>query len=158
MPSTLTQANSVSSSQCEAPGPGRRGPSVGRVLLADPCRDTVETLTWLLELWGYDVLTAATGPAALTAARAGRPDAVLMEIGLPQLDGWQVARRLREEGGRPLPLLVAVSGYGSERERARSREAGFDGHLVKPVSPDVIRTWLATSLAVRRTVRHAAQK
>ena len=95
----------------------------------------------------------ATGPAVLTTVRLRRPDAVLMEIGLPRMDGWKVARRLREERGRFRPLLLAVSGYGSERDRARSREAGFDGHLVKPVFPEAIRNWLVTSLAVRRIVQ-----
>jgi CheY-like chemotaxis protein len=112
--------------------------------LADPCRDTVESLAWLLGLWGYDVLTAATGPAALESALASRPDAVLMEIGLPDLDGWQVARRLRDGCGESAPLLVAVTVYGSERDRTRSREAGFDCHLVKPACPEVMREWLVT--------------
>jgi CheY-like chemotaxis protein len=116
-----------------------------RVLLADPCRDTVGSLAWLLRLWGFDVLAAATGPAALDAARTGRPDVVLMELALPMIDGLQVARRLRLSNGESTPLLVAVTGYGSECDRARTREAGFDCHLVKPVCPEVVRAWLAAN-------------
>jgi len=125
--------------------PPRSGVHAGRVLLTDPCADTVETMAWLLRLWGYAVETAASGPAALEAVLADRPDAVLMELALPVLDGLQVARRLRQSGGESIPLLVAISGYGSENDRARSREAGFDCHFVKPVYPEVVRAWLVAN-------------
>jgi CheY-like chemotaxis protein len=117
----------------------------GRVLLADPCADTVETMAWLLRRWGYDVETATSGPAALEAAFDARPDVIFIELALPGLNGLQVARRVRERAGRPAPLLVAVTGYGCERDRVRSRAAGFDCHLVKPVCPEVVRAWLATN-------------
>jgi CheY-like chemotaxis protein len=100
---------------------------------------------WLLRLWGYAVETAASGPETLDAALADRPDAVLMELALPVLDGLRVARQLRQAGGGPAPLLVAVTGYGSEKDRARSREAGFDCHFVKPVCPDAVRAWLVAN-------------
>ena len=105
--------------------PPRYGTRAGRVLVADPCTDTVET--------------AASGPEALEAALAARPDVVLMELALPMLDGLQVARRIREWAVGPVPLLVAVTGYGAVRDRARSREAGFDCHFVKPVCPEIVR-------------------
>src|SRR5688572_31201220 len=95
--------------------PPRSGVCAGRVLVADPCADTVETTAELLRAWGYGVRTAASGPAALEAALADRPDVVLMELALPLLDGLQVARRIREWAGGPAPLLVAVTGYGAER-------------------------------------------
>jgi two-component system CheB/CheR fusion protein len=120
----------------------RREAVAGRVLVADPCADTVETTAELLRAWGYDVRTAASGPAALEAALAERPDVVLMELALPLLDGLQVAVRIREWAGGWVPLLVAVTGYGTQRDRARSRKAGFDCHLVKPVCPEVVRMWL----------------
>jgi two-component system, chemotaxis family, CheB/CheR fusion protein len=116
-----------------------------RILLADPCRDTVESTAWLLRLWGYDVQGAGTGPETLEVALAYRPEVVLMELGLPGLDGCQVARRLRQQGTHPELLLVAVTGYGDEKNRRRSREAGFDCHLVKPVDPEVLQGLLATS-------------
>lgn len=124
-----------------------------RVLLADPCRDTIESLGWLLRAWGFDVRTASNGPAALAAATDERPDAVVVEIGLPRINGWEVARRLRERGDPGCPLLLAVSGYGSDRDRARSREAGFDGHMIKPACPVAIRAWLDARLAGREVVR-----
>ncbi len=123
--------------------PATRAPK--RILLADPCRDTVESTAWLLRFWGYDVQGAGTGPEALEVALAYRPEVVLMELGLPGLDGYQVARRLRQQGTHPALLLVAVTGYGDEKNRRRSREAGFDCHLVKPVDPEVLQGLLATS-------------
>jgi CheY-like chemotaxis protein len=113
-----------------------------RVLVVDPCADTLESTGWLLQRWGFRVQSAANGLAALEAARTFSPDAVLMEIGLPILDGWQVARQLRSAKQAPSPLLAAITGYGTERDRARSREAGFDCHFLKPVPPDDLRTWL----------------
>jgi CheY-like chemotaxis protein len=115
------------------------------VLVADPCADTVESTALLLRLWGHDVRGAASGQAALELARAYRPDAILMEVGLPGLDGFEVARRLRQPGADPELLLVAVTGYGDEKNRRRSREVGFDCHLVKPVEPEVLQSLLATS-------------
>jgi two-component system CheB/CheR fusion protein len=123
----------------------RREAVAGRVLVADPCADTVETTAELLRAWGYDVRTAAGGPAALEAALTDRPDVVLMELALPGLDGLQVAMRIREWYGWSTPLLVAVTGYGTGRDRTRSREAGFECHLVKPVCPEVVRMWLVAN-------------
>jgi two-component system response regulator MprA len=100
MPTTLARTARLPARWSDAPHAGRHGSPAPRVLLADPCRDTVESLGWLLRLWGFDVLTAETGPDALASALADRPDAVLMEIALPRLDGWQVASRLRGAAGR----------------------------------------------------------
>lgn len=130
--------------RCGTRNLGRTGP-VARVLVADPCPDTLETTAELLRVWGYAVRTAASGPAALEAALADQPDVVLMELALPVLDGLQVARRIRGGARRPAPLLVAVTGYGTERDRVRSREAGFGCHLVKPVCPEVVRAWLVAN-------------
>ncbi len=124
-------------------GPARGAPR--RVLLADPCGDTVESTALLLRLWGHDVRGADSGPAALEAARAFRPDAVLMEVALPGLDGFEVARQLRRSGDVPGLLLVAVTGYGDEQSRRQCREAGFDCRLVKPADPEAVRELLATS-------------
>jgi two-component system CheB/CheR fusion protein len=115
------------------------------VLIADPCADTVESAAWLLRLWGHDVRGVGTGREVLEAAPAYRPDAVLMEIALPGLDGCEVARRLRRQRGGPDVLLVAVTGYGDENTRRRLREAGFDWHLTKPVEPELLQSLLATN-------------
>ena len=127
------------------PSTGPASAATRRVLVADPCADTVESTALLLRLWGHDVRGAASGPAALELARAYRPDTILMEVALPGLNGFEVARRLRQVNSYPRLMLVTVTGYGDEKNRQRSREAGFDCHLVKPVAPDVLRSLLATS-------------
>ncbi len=129
------------------PHPSTRpeAPSMRRVLVADPCADTVESTTWLLRLWGHDVRGAESGPEVLEVARSYQPDAVLMEIGLPGMDGYEVARRLRRQEELPHLLLVAITGYGNERYRRRAWDAGFDHFLVKPADPEVVRELLATS-------------
>jgi PAS domain S-box-containing protein len=120
-----------------APGPRRR------ILAVDDNRDAVESLARLLRLAGHEVQLAIDGPSALEAAAAYRPEVVLLDIGLPGMSGHDVARQLRATPeGRGL-LLVAVSGWGQEDDRRRSREAGFDHHLVKPVDPDALRQLLA---------------
>jgi CheY-like chemotaxis protein len=108
-----------------------------RILVVDDNVDSAETMAEILKLWGHEVQTAHDGPAALEAARAHRPDAVLLDLGLPIMDGFETARRLREEG--LAKLLVAVTGFGAAEDRRRAAEAGFDTHLTKPVSPDALR-------------------
>jgi CheY-like chemotaxis protein len=114
-----------------------------RVLVADPCTDTVDSTAWLLRAWGHDVRGARSGPEALEVARAYRPDTILMEIGLLGLDGCEAAR-WRQQDAHPELLLVAVTGYGDEKNRRCCLEAGFHFHLVKPVEPAVLRNLLAT--------------
>src|SRR5262249_61257989 len=96
--------------------------------------DTVESLALLLKGNGFEVQTAHCGSEAITAALAQQPDYVLLDIGLPRMDGWQVARRLRQEITAPL-VIIAVTGLGRPEDFQRSREAGIDLHLVKPVDP-----------------------
>jgi CheY-like chemotaxis protein len=90
-------------------------------------------LARLLKLLGHDVRIAHDGPTALDAARSFKPEIVLLDIGLPGLDGYQVAMQLRQEGCGRSARLIAITGYGHEEDRMRSREAGFDHHLVKPI-------------------------
>jgi len=108
------------------------------VLVVDDNADSAETMAEMLKLWGHEVATAHDGLGALEAARAQHPDAVLLDVGLPVMDGYETARRLRQEGlgGR---LLVAVTGFGTAEDRRRAAEAGFDTHLTKPVSPEALR-------------------
>ncbi len=120
-----------------------RNPQSRRVLVVDDNRDAAESLTMLLRAAGHEVQTAHSGPAALEAARAFRPEAVLLDIGLPGLDGYEVARRLRGEAGCGGALLVAVTGYGQDEDRRRAREAGFDHHLVKPADLATLQEILA---------------
>lgn len=114
-----------------------------RVLVVDDNRDSAETIAMLVELWGHDVRVVHDGPAALAEAPGWQPEVVLLDIGLPGIDGYEVARRLRQEPSLAGILLVAMTGYGQERDRELSREAGFDHHLVKPVDPVKLQALLA---------------
>jgi PAS domain S-box-containing protein len=104
-----------------------------RVLVVDDNIDTARGVSKLLKLLGHNVRIAHDGPTAIEVARAHRPEIVLLDIGLPAMDGYEVARRLRTDECCKHSLIVAVSGYGQDEARSRSRAAGFDQHLVKPV-------------------------
>ncbi len=133
------------------PLPGARVPESGegrRVLVVDDNRDGAEMLAEALRLWGCDVRVADSGQAALEAVRERRPEIVLLDIGMPQMDGFEVARRLRADLALHDVRLVAVTGYGREMDFARSRDAGFDAHLMKPVE---LETVMAAVAAVPRT-------
>ncbi len=112
-----------------------------RILVVDDSVDSAETLGELLKIWGYDVRLAHDGEAALAAAREYRPEVILLDIGLPGMDGFAVAKQLRKDGigGR---LLVALTGYGEQQDRDRAQEVGFDHHLVKPIDPDRLQKLL----------------
>ncbi len=120
---------------------------VGRVLVVDDNEDSVEIMAKLLRLSGYDVQTAYTGPAALEAATAHRPDVVLLDIGLPGLNGYEVARHLRQDPQFKEVRLVAMTGYGDDADRQLAKEAGFDKHVVKPVSFPMVEEILTTLLS-----------
>ncbi len=104
-----------------------------RVLVVDDNVDTATSLAMLLDLQGHAVETAHDGARAVEAARTRTYDVLLLDLGLPVVDGYEAARQIRALGGDPRPLLVAISGYGFDTDRARARAAGFDHHLVKPV-------------------------
>jgi CheY-like chemotaxis protein len=110
-----------------------------RVLVVDDDADTADSLVLLLTLWGCRAAAAYDGRTGAGQALASRPDVVVLDLGLPGLDGYEVARRLRVAPGLEKVRLIAVSGFGGDEDRARSREAGFDYHLLKPVEPDVLR-------------------
>src|SRR5207245_11076538 len=107
--------------------------------------DAAHSISMLLQLWGYDSRVAHTGQEALSQAVAFQPEIVLLDIGLPGMNGYEVAQCLREQPEFKKTILIAVTGYGQEGERRRSRDAGFDHHLTKPVDPDVLQK-LLTSL------------
>jgi PAS domain S-box-containing protein len=113
-----------------------------RILLVDDNLDLAELLSDELARAGHHVTVAHDGPGALEAAGRVAPDIVLLDIGLPGMDGYEVARRLRQRFGAA-PVLVALTGYGQEEDRRHSREAGFDHHLTKPVEPAVLQKLLA---------------
>jgi len=115
-----------------------------RILVVDDNEDSAETLAMYLQSNGHRVRTADNGLAAVETAAEFRPDAVLMDLGLPKLNGYEAARQIRSERGHEV-LLVAVTGWGQEADRRRSRVAGFDHHLTKPVELDKLRRLLAAA-------------
>jgi signal transduction histidine kinase/DNA-binding response OmpR family regulator len=132
----------------ESPSAGVRP---ARILVVDDNLDGAESLAQYLEEIGHQVATAHDGPSALDMARVHKPTICLVDIGLPVMDGYEVARRLRQVEGMPPDLrLIAVTGYGQENDRRRSAEAGFDGHLVKPVDLDALARTLAGEEPIRR--------
>jgi two-component system CheB/CheR fusion protein len=109
-----------------------------RVLVVDDNFDAAETLVMLLEMMGHEVKMANDGPEAIEVASRERPGVVLLDIGMPGMNGYDVARKLREQPETQGAVLVAMTGWGQEEDMKRSKEAGFDHHLVKPVEPSVL--------------------
>ena len=106
-----------------------------RILVVDDNRDAARSVATFFELVGHEVSTAADGVQALAVAADFRPDVVVLDIGLPQLDGYQVAQRLRVQAATRDCLLIALTGYGQADDRERAERAGFDHHFVKPADP-----------------------
>lgn len=146
---TLPAVDAVAS----VPDPAADAPVVlrgaGRILVVDDNVDAADTLTLLLRGAGYEVQSHADGPEALAAFDAFKPDLAILDIGLPSMDGYELARRLR---GRNTSLqLIALTGYGQERDRARALSGDFDEHMVKPVAPDRLIELMGQLLAKGRS-------
>jgi signal transduction histidine kinase len=126
-------------------------PSCCRILVVDDNQDAAEATSVLLELSGHEVKTVGDGPEALASAPVYAPDVVLLDIGLPGIDGYEVAVQLRRLPETRGACLIALTGYGQPADRARAREAGFDHHLTKPADPDellrLVENWLKTRKA-----------
>jgi PAS domain S-box-containing protein len=116
-----------------------------RVLVVDDNRDAAESLEILLQLWGHQARSANDGPEALALVADFHPEIILLDIGLPGMDGYEVARQIRELPAGRNALIVAVTGYGRSSDRLQSQDAGFDHHLVKPVQPEVLQELIASS-------------
>ena len=112
-----------------------------RVVVADDNQDSAEMMKALLEIDGHEVEVAFDGLSAAELIARIAPDAAVLDIGMPGIDGYEVARRVRASSGNTV-YLVAVTGWGQESDRKRAREAGFDAHLTKPANPDEIRRLL----------------
>ena len=108
-----------------------------KVLVVDDNEDAAIALSMLLQAMGYQTAEAYDGEQALEVAESFRPDLILLDLGLPGLDGYEVARRLRDAMGS-VPRLVALTGWGQEEARLRTADAGFDEHLVKPVDAETL--------------------
>jgi signal transduction histidine kinase len=116
-----------------------------RVLIVDDNRDAATSLAMILELMGHEVETAHDGAAALEAAAAFRPDVILLDIGLPKLNGYEVARAIRRQTWGEQLILIAVTGWGQEEDKRRALQAGCNYHLTKPIDPDGLEALLANS-------------
>jgi two-component system CheB/CheR fusion protein len=122
-----------------------------RVLVVDDNHDAADSLAMLLRLAEQDVRVAYDGSTSLAHAQEFQPELVFLDIGMPGMDGYEVARRLRQQPGLENAVLVAVTGWGQEEDRRRSLEAGFDGHIVKPAEPRNLREFFAHPKLRRRT-------
>jgi CheY-like chemotaxis protein/two-component sensor histidine kinase len=115
------------------------GAATHRILVVDDNRDSAETMAMLLQIGGHTVHVAFDGPSALPAVREFQPEVVLLDLGLPGLTGYEVAKKVQEMELTLRPLLVAMTGYGQQGDRQRTRAAGFDHHLVKPVDLEMLQ-------------------
>ena len=131
------QNSGVSAARVNPGAPGKR------VLIVDDNVDACESIAMILRISGHDVRCVYDGPSVLQTAVSYRPDVVILDIGLPGMSGYEVARRLRQLPEIKHTPLVAVTGYGRDDDRRRSREAGFDYHLIKPIDPDDLQAIVA---------------
>ena len=128
--------------------PEANAASTTRVLVVDDNEDAANSLATLLEVMGYDVRTAYDGPEGIEAADTFHPAVALLDIGLPRLSGYDIARHVRQHLGQDV-LLVAITGWGQDEDRRRAREAGFDHHFTKPADFDALLALIDTELRQR---------
>jgi CheY-like chemotaxis protein len=130
----------IAESAATNPNPPVNAPAAAarRILVVDDNHDSAESLSMLLELTGNETRLAFDGMEAVDAAASFRPDVILMDIGLPKLNGYEAAAQIRREPWGKAMMLVALTGWGQDGDRRKSVEAGFDHHLVKPVEPAML--------------------
>lgn len=114
-----------------------------RILVVDDNHDSALSLAMMLSILGHDTRTAHDGESAVESAQSFLPDVVLLDIGLPKLNGYEVAQRIREQSWGASMFLIAVTGWGQEEDRQRSSEVGLNVHMVKPIEPSVLEKLLA---------------
>jgi PAS domain S-box-containing protein len=142
----LPTAKEIPTARAGTTGPEQlAAPSGRRILVVDDNRDAADSLGMLLRMMGNEVHTAHDGLEAVGAAAAFHPDVILLDIGLPKMNGYEVARRIREQQSGQRVLLVALTGWGQEEDRRRTQEAGFDHHLTKPVEFNALEKLLAAT-------------
>ena len=124
-------------SESTAPRAGRR------ILVVDDDHDSAESLAMLFQLMGHDVRAAHNGLAAVDLAEAFRPDLIVLDIGMPGLDGYEVCRRIRQHSWGRAAVIAALTGWSRDEDRDRSEQAGFDHFLVKPVDPKALENLIA---------------
>ena len=131
-------------------GLAEQDPTALKILVVDDNVDAAATLETLLSLWGHEIMTAHDGLGALEAAATFHPDIILLDIGLPGLNGYEVAQRLRSDGALSKTVLIALTGYGQEEDINKAREAGFDYHLTKPVDMNRLHQLIQTDQPMRK--------
>ena len=154
--SVILETPANSSATSSDPGPPiteRRA----RILIADDNRDAADRLGMLLELAGHDVNVTHSGAAALAAGKSYRPDVVILDIGMPDMNGYDVARTARQESWGKSAHLIALTGWGQATDKERAMAAGFDRHLVKPVDADVLGALLDATLLKKRSPASSPQ-
>jgi CheY-like chemotaxis protein len=120
-----------------------------RVLIADDNRDAAESLAILLQLEGHDVTVVSDGHEAIAVFDSVRPDAALLDIGMPGLNGYEIAKHIRQSPHGRAVLLIAVTGWGQDDDKALAFECGFNHHFTKPVEPEVLTALLARQVSDR---------
>lgn len=133
--------NTVQPMSAPSPKPDQPG---FRILVVDDNHESALSLAMMLSIMGHETRTANDGESAVTTAESFLPDVVLLDIGLPKLNGYEVAQRIREQAWGKAMFLIAVTGWGQEEDRRRSTEVGLDVHMVKPVEPAALERLLAT--------------
>lgn len=130
--------------EADRPGPTPQPPIRRfKILVVDDNHDSALSMAMMLSIMGHDTRTAHDGESAVATAAAFLPDVVLLDIGLPKLNGYEVAQRIREAAWGASMYLIAVTGWGQEEDRQRSSEVGLNMHMVKPVEPAALETLLA---------------
>jgi CheY-like chemotaxis protein len=150
LPARLAEAGEtvqIAPIQARKPAPP---PTASRILVVDDLMASAETLMTLLEMEGFEVKVANEGMAALKIAQEFRPDVVLLDIGLPGMNGFEVAHQLRSNPASRDALLIALTGYGEAESRSRSAQAGFDFHMVKPADVNLLLSMIANPEEARR--------
>jgi two-component system CheB/CheR fusion protein len=142
-PETAVPPPDIQETRGEIPGEIPGPCSVLRILVVDDNEDSADSLAIWLGLMGHDARTAHDGPQALAVAQEYRPDLIFLDIGMPGMNGYEVARRLRQQPETRDVMLIAMTGWGQDEDRRQSREAGFDQHLVKPLEPKALEKLLA---------------
>jgi CheY-like chemotaxis protein len=148
----LTHASLV---QPVLPAPGASAPHTSsgsrcRILVADDNHDAADSLALLLSVAGHTVWKAHTGEAALALALRERPDVLILDIGIPDLSGYELAERLRQESWARSAVFIAVTGWGQREDKERARRAGFDHHFTKPVDVPELESWLSRFFVTRQ--------
>jgi len=138
----LADDNMVDAKPLTAP-PVEGTPHRFKILVVDDNHDSALSLAMMLSIMGHETRTAHDGESAVTSAQSFLPDVVLLDIGLPKLNGYEVAQRIRESSWGTSMFLIAVTGWGQDEDRQRSSEVGLNVHMVKPVEPSALEKLLA---------------